>query len=427
MGDVSNCALLGVASYIYMKKLSSWKKYYLKRKQGTKRNRTLQFAGIQRNQVLRRRYKNAKIKREETSLQRQVRKYRKIRNNFQKLFYKKINYRRGQIKVVNVDEQVGLEFNFETFLKFAESFVEFNTEKLIFNFEKCKRIWPSTIILLCSLKKWVELTSDSRDRAMISSSDSSYPEVNSYLAQCGFYKYVGRDATNIPQHLVTGEMVRINGREESFSKITGEKKPSEISIKEQEIYSLLKKYSALTTDQLEDFDCNVIIEAFNNISEHGIACADKGWWAFAQHHPTTEIVSLCFADNGIGIKNSLNTGPQKDELRKKIKSDSDSDFIEYALQENTSGSLEASRIAERIINDRYERGSRRGNGLNRIKGTCAKHRIKFNIVSQNGFLSIDQNGNINKTTCNRKVFAGTLYHFEIPAKNNNGETNDENN
>ena len=83
---------------------------------------------------------------------------------------------------------------------------------------------------------------------------------------------------------------------------------------------LLRRLSSLNNDQIEEFINYVLIEIFNSVTEHGMPQKnkDEGWWMIAQHHQRHQFISLCIADNGIGIANSLYTGPQKAEIIKRI-------------------------------------------------------------------------------------------------------------
>ncbi len=86
-----------------------------------------------------------------------------------------------------------------------------------------------------------------------------------------------------------------------------------IEIREEEILSLVERHSSLDAEQLEWFYSVILTEIFNNVTEHGISHKDNGWWLLAQYHKRHKIISLCIADNGIGVRNSLLTGPQKKE------------------------------------------------------------------------------------------------------------------
>jgi hypothetical protein len=163
----------------------------------------------------------------------------------------------------------------------------------------------------------------------------------------------------------------------------------------------------------------VLTEILLNVTEHGITNFDKGWWVLAQYHPSHGIISICIADNGIGVRNILMTGPQESDIPITNNPRNDADFIELALTAQISGALLAPKKTKSflLLFQRYERGAHRGNGLKRIRSTCKGLRIPFALVSHNGYVFIDSDGNIaRKASMGRKVFAGTLHHFIIPAK-----------
>ncbi len=338
--------------------------------------------------------------------------HRHLKRKFQKEFYKPIKYKHPK-KNITIYNHFGLEHDFDSFLNISATFIESQSKKLSFDLGECERMWPSSIVLLCSLIQWVKMTAKPNLEPDISSSKPKSKDVASYLAHCGFYDYVGRRKD------ITDETVY---RNEEIVKIERETDSSVIEKKEEEIITILKKYSALNDEQIEEFNCTVLTEAFNNVSEHGVRSNyyKDGWWTLTQVHQNTGIISLCIADNGIGIKNSLKTGPQKEALAKVIGNDSDGDYLKHSLKENISGALTAStkdQTSSYLRKKSFSRGSRRGNGLNRIKEACKNCNVQFTLISQKGFLRIKPSGNIDQNgTKSKKVFAGTLYHFTIPVK-----------
>ena len=66
---------------------------------------------------------------------------------------------------------------------------------------------------------------------------------------------------------------------------------------------------------------------------------DKGWWLLVQYHKNHGFISMCVADNGIGIRNSLLTGPQKNDILSSIGEFKGNDglYIKHAMKENVSG------------------------------------------------------------------------------------------
>ena len=124
------------------------------------------------------------------------------------------------------------------------------------------------------------------------------------------------------------------------------------------------------------------------------------------------------ADNGIGIRKSLTTGPQEKESKSKFNDNklNDHKFIEYAFDESVSGAFNASTKDEGLIHRKYATGARRGNGLNRIQKACVKIGASLTIMSHYGFVHYDEYGNLIKSgSRNNRIFAGTMYHLIIPS------------
>lgn len=386
-----------------MKKITKNKYNYIKRRDANRRKTELRRAGIRRSRRYRRKF-SGNLK--EITM---VETLRIKRNQFRRNFYKTIKYNKPHNNV-EIKNQFGLENDFDNFIKIAASFIDSHSKWVEFDLRSCTRMWPTAITLLCSFKQWTEITAHPGHKPILSSTLSDSEEVDSYLAHSGFYDYVNTVHEGINTDIYD---------DDEIVKIQRENDKSEINAREDSIIDILKNYSGLSSDEIEDFDCNVLIEAFNNVTEHGTSHYDDGWWTLTQYHKRTGIISLCLADNGIGVMNSLLTGPQSSYLKKEIGSENDGDFILAALNENVSGALKGS-IKDKgipIIYERYGRGSRRGNGLKRIQEACKRCGIAFSLLSQSGYLCIDPLGNIKKTgTENARVFAGTLYHFSIPAK-----------
>lgn len=333
---------------------------------------------------------------------------RASRDHIRRIVYKNRSYDGDKQQIVVLNGEVGIEDSsgIDYFLDAASTFIDFNSKELIFDLTKCTRMWPTGITLLCSLTEWVELTSTKNHRPRLASTPSSDVRVNSYLADSGFYGFVKRGKD-------TDESFYSN---EEIVKIQREVKAANIEEREAEFVELLKKFSRLNQEEIELFDSKVLTEVFANITEHGVTHRDKGWWVLAQHHQKHGILSLCFADNGIGIRNSLMTGPQREEIGKKITNISDNDgvFIRLAIDEIVTGAL-AAEIKPKRFGGRYVSGARRGNGLKRIRSTCEQLQISFSILSHFGYAFISQNGQYTKIGSREKrVFAGTLYHFTIP-------------
>jgi anti-sigma regulatory factor (Ser/Thr protein kinase) len=314
-----------------------------------------------------------------------------------------------------IEESASIDY----FLQIAETFIDFNNTHLTFELANCTRIWPSAITLLCSLMQWVELTTRRPKKGrmpQIASTPSKSDKVNSYLGHCGFYDYVKRLRDTKQDYYSDEEIV----------KIQRETTPINIEIREDEIIELLSKYSAFSPDQIELFNSKVLTEAFANVTEHGVSHRDKGWWVLAQYHTTHAIISLCIADNGIGIRHSLMTGPQARDISREVQDTPSNDgiLIKMALEKTVSGALAAPQKTGFIVKG-YARGVHRGNGLRRITDTCKQLKIPFSILSHYGYTFVDENGIIDKYgSMPRRIFAGTLYHMAIPARKELDNAND---
>lgn len=289
------------------------------------------------------------------------------------------------------------------FLDAASSFMQSNSRGLTFDFNNITRIWPSGITLFCSLKKWVEISARHKKKPLLASTSSKHQDVNSYLDHCGFYDFVNRAKDNEPGSYPKEETV----------KIARESRKANIEKREKEIIKLLEDYSALSKNELQWFDRVILTEVFNNAVEHGKPKGEQGWWILAQRHKTHKFISLCIADNGIGIRNSLVTGPQQKQLEIENSPLKDGEFIELALEGNVSGALDASTPKRK----RYDAGSRRGHGLKHIRKRCAQLGIPWTILSHNGFVFLDDSGIITRSGAkDNRVFAGTLINLIIRAK-----------
>ena len=343
-----------------------------------------------------------------------IRILRVKRNKIQKELFNKFTYSNGEQTVVEINQEFGLESsqNIDHFLEKASETIDFDTRGLFIDIRGCPRIWPSAITLLCSLKQWIEQwieVAPPKKRRMtprIGSNDASLAEVNAYLQHCGFYSYVEREPHRHGQPYDEGETIRIRR----------EKSQRNVESREMEICELLREHGNYGEDDIELFDSIVLTEVFANVQEHGVSLQDKGWWIMAQYHPTHRIISLNIADNGVGLKNTLITGPQSEYFRQNISSSNknDGEFIKIAMQENVSGAYDAPLKTPGVIRDSYKRGARRGNGLKRIIKTCTNLGIEFSILSHYGYAFRDENGNLAKVgSKENRIFAGTLYHFNI--------------
>lgn len=334
---------------------------------------------------------------------------RRPRNDLtQKLYHRKVY--EGTRLEVKIDGNLGIEeqSGADAFLNKASEFIDFESAEIFFNLQKCSMMWPSAITLLCSLMRWVELTRMDARHPLLSSGPSDDNRVNSYLSQSGFYDYVHRAKDSHEKYCPDDQIVKI--RRETI--------PSSVAIesREEEIMKLLRTFAGMGAEDLERFDAKVLTEVFNNITEHGVNLEDQGWWVAGQFHPTHKIISLCFADNGIGIRHSLMTGPQRDEIGNRLENlpQNDGEFIRMALEQTVSGALEAPVRDTGFSKKKFVPGASRGHGLKIIKNTCAQLGIAFSILSHHGFVCVDREGGIVKFGANdARIFAGTLYHFTI--------------
>lgn len=312
---------------------------------------------------------------------------------------------------VKLKGALGLELrgDRQAFLDQAGELIDFNTTELCLDMEQVTRIWPSAITQLCSLAQWVGFRNKLIEgpELTVSSTSSKIDHVNGYLNHCGFHDYVGRPPLNSSVDYPAGEVV----------KIEREKNRRKIEDTEDRIAELVEKYCSYSQDEVELLASKILIEAFLNVHEHGIPDTDYGWWVLAQVHPTNRLISLNIADNGIGIKNTMMTGPQETQLRKSIGDPNlcDGSLIKASMEENVSGAFNASTKEKGFIIRKYFRGARRGNGLARIWHTCDQLGIEFTILSHFGYMfCCGKTGSREFGTSEKRLFAGTLYQFSIP-------------
>jgi anti-sigma regulatory factor (Ser/Thr protein kinase) len=290
----------------------------------------------------------------------------------------------------------------------CSSFIDFNSRELLIDLTECTRIWPSAVTLLCSLWQWIELASRKGHKPVIAQAPSKEPKVNSYMHHCGLYEYVKIREKEDTSYYDPADVV----------KIQKEMDKRNIEVREEEIMDLVERHTNFDSDQLEWFNSVILTEVLNNVTEHGISHKDKGWWLLAQYHQRHRMISLCVADNGIGIRNTLVTGPQRQELLKDLDNSAQNDglFIKKAMEENVSGAITASTKSREGFRMRYSSGSRRGNGLKRIQDCCKNLEIELTILSHNGCISLDRFGK--EVYCGslpNRVVAGTMYQLSIPS------------
>jgi anti-sigma regulatory factor (Ser/Thr protein kinase) len=341
------------------------------------------------------------------------------RNEIKRDLFQEYNFSAPPVTIEAIGE-IGIESDegFQNFIELGKKIIHSNSRDLQIDFSNCVRIWPSTITQLCSLAQWYEVATmvhkqtnslDSIPRIASTSPNSTHTD--SYINQCGFYDYVGRALRPTSNDVIYDT--------EKMVKLKRETQRNNIEEREGQIVNLVRKYSTLDDDQFEYFRNIIIVEIMNNVVEHGKSYHDQGWWLMAQYHPAHKFISICIADNGIGFRLSLTSGPQKDQLGNTFpnSSEHDGDFLELAFQNRISGAIDA-KVKETVgIQRKYPRGASRGNGLARIKDACKESRIKLAVLSHFGYIILDENGDIfAKSSENRRVFAGTLYNIVIPAK-----------
>lgn len=334
------------------------------------------------------------------------------RIKFSKKLYRRYKYKNSR-KTIEIRGGFGIEEVdlIDEFLSKSSEIIDFDSTSLTLDIHNCTRVWPSAITLLCSLKQWVELCSPQGNAPQIGSSSSTSDGVNGYLNHSGFYDYVDRPKDEINSTYPENEIV----------KIRREKNRQNIEPRENEVIDLVQRYSNFSADEFEYFNCVVLTEVFLNVTEHGVSNKDSGWWLLAQFHPTHQIISLCIADNGIGFRNTLMTGPQGGIIVSKLRNipENEGEFLKLAMEENVSGAVQASTPEKAFFGQKFKPGARRGNGLKRIFKACKNLGVRFSILSHHGYIFYDEHGNIIKHGAKRRrVFAGTLYHFTIKARRN---------
>lgn len=329
----------------------------------------------------------------------------KKRKNFIKKFYKSREYDKPP-KEYLLDKEIGLEHDVEKFIRFGEKIIDANSTETVLSFENTTRIWPSAVIMLVSLVVWIKSTSTN---GSVSGKSSKSEKVNDYLSHCGFYKYVGVIHNNLNSYYPSSEVVQI--RKEDSNANTRER--------QKEVIDLIREYSTLSLSEIEGLDCVVLTEILANVTEHGVNVDVSGWFVLVQYHKRTGIISVCIADNGIGIKNSLCTGNQVDEVEKIVNSNDDVDYIEAAITKRISGAIDSPEVnSTKILGEEsLPQGKKRGIGLTRIFDKCKDLGLKLTICSHQGCLTLNEKGAISfKKNLPNKCFAGTLYHIVLPVK-----------
>lgn len=337
-------------------------------------------------------------------------KRNKDRKRFLRKFYEIQDYTEEN-RTLNIDKELGLEKDLVAFVSFAENFLNNFSRKTFLNLKDVDRVWPSALVLFVSQLEWIKLTSENGGQR-ISSSDSNSDEVNQYLTYCGFYNYVGRSVLEkYKQH---------NYDHSETVKIRVERQRS-TEERHNEITDLVSSHANLSEEHVERFNCSIMSEVLANVTEHGVPSQHAGWFVLAQCHKKSGIISICIGDNGIGIRNSLLTGGQRKEMLSRFtdqERESDSEMIIKSLNEYISGAIDAEPPKETFFgNHKLSPGSHRGRGLKRIVSTCKLIGAEFTLLSQRGCVSLKKDGTYKiSTDTKERCFAGTLYHFVLPAK-----------
>lgn len=304
---------------------------------------------------------------------------KRLRNKIRMNIFREYDFRDEEIFLPLIDE-IGIETkeSFGNFISLGEKIIDSNASRIILDLRKCKRIWPSAITLLCSLIQWRTLAHKLKPKSFVPKVSSIKPledSLEEYLIHCGFYNYVG-------------------------------------------INKIKNKRVVYDEAGIVKIQCMVLPEILNNVTEHGKTALDQGWWIIGQYHKKHKFISICIADNGIGFRLNLITGPQKQEIEEKLenKKENDSNFIQLAFNEKISGAWSAQTQDKSIFRKKYQKGANRGNGLVRIKETCMECNIRLSVFSHYGYCVYDEKGNVDYKNFENRIFAGTMYNLIIPAK-----------
>ena len=341
--------------------------------------------------------------------------YEKIRRQARRKIFKDYDFNNQQSLPVVIDKTLGIEFgDIDSFIGIGKQIVESSANDVRFYLTNCEKLWPSAIMLLCSFLEWRTLAfkySQKKHKSSTRPKQGSYgprnKELADYLCQSGFYDYV---------HVDYHKPIPINPDE--IVKLELNNCRTVIDKKMQELEDLITRKAQLTDSEKEAVNCKVIPEIINNATEHGENCIDQSWWTMGQYVPDLHIISICIADNGIGFKETLCTGPQSDDsiIKDLIEKDaSETQFIELAFKDGISGAMDANNWELSHIHEYLPNGRNRGGGMSGIKDTCKQCGIKLSIFSQSGYIIYDENGNISsKNSFDKRIFGGTFFNLVIP-------------
>lgn len=381
-----------------MKKESPWKRELAKRRFLRIQHQCIKFANAQRH---RKGFSRTTL--------------RSLRREYIDNLYKKVKFNK-LAQTIEITGEFGIENQdrLDHFFRTARQILSSRARNITLDFSNAQRLWPSAITLLCSFSHYTSLISVRGNSAPIVQSIHPANEVGDYLTECGFNRYVGRrNQQYLPSRIGRG-IVRI--RREANNR--------DVSLREEEITDLVREFSNYTDDQIEEFDSIILPEIFNNVTEHGITHIDKGWWVLAQYHRIHNFLSICIADNGIGIRKTLVFGPQRQRILRYHKDEAihEGDFIQTAAEKiNISGAINASSAKHTTVlgmtvpgMSRYDRGARRGRGLKRIINSCFNLGITLTIISRSGFYQKVPNQAAMTKSFEKDIFSGTMYHLLVP-------------
>lgn len=339
------------------------------------------------------------------------------RKDFWKQASEKFDYN-DKRKIEDIVGEVGIETGeIDNFIEVGTNIIDSNASDMYINLLKCTRLWPSAITLLCSFDQWRNLLYGIRSKRHINTKKpkiaSNQPQcegLENYLMHCGFYDYINIDKKrNYINKYDNSEVVRIER----------EKDNDNIESRCKQVMDLIKRKSVLSDEEVEKIQCKVVPEIIYNVFEHGQNYNDNGWWLLAQYHRKHGIISICIADNGMGFRESLLTGPQREDIIERTKGFEDKDgyFIELAFNEQVSGALDANVREKAFFSAGLPRGANRGNGLKRIHKTCAECSVCLSVFSQRGYVIFGKDGCVIKQdSFKKRIFGGTMYNLIIPAK-----------
>lgn len=371
---------------------------------------------IKSKKINKKRLKKTRKYKEKQLERREITNYKEKRRKARRRIFKKYDFNNKDTIPVVIGKSLGIEFgDIDSFVEVGKKIVDSNVNDIKIHLQKCEKLWPSALMLICSFHQWRNLAykynRKIHKKTCCKPSLGSYApknkELQDYLIQSGFYDYVHVDHYT-PTDINPDEIVKV--------KLNNTKEVIEARMEELE--DLITKKANLTPELKEELNCYVIPEIINNATEHGENCFDQGWWTLGQYFPETHIISICIADNGIGFKETLCTGPQSQDTvitELNEKDAKETDYIELAFKDGISGAMDAKHWELNIFHEHLPAGSNRGGGLSGIKEKCKKCGIKLSIFSQYGYIIYGENGKIlDAQSFDRRIFGGTFFNLVIP-------------